>query len=698
MRRRRRQLEVSTFPFLAVLLCTMGSLILLLLVLDRRAKVVALHKAHQDAAELQADKERREQERQRQTAEEERLAAERQAEWERRRLELHTLVAQEEQDLLGKIHEARGQVVAAAAKVQGQQVRADQLKNQSQIATSLLLSGQEAIEAQKDTAAKAIKQTEEAKRELVRQAADLQQLEQTLAQLKALRERQKNTYSLVPYLGRRGDNRRPLYVECAAAGLVFHPDPLALEAPQLTPERIRAEVVKRIAHQREQAPTPPGQETPRSYLLMLVRPDGILHYYAVQAALAGLEVDFGYEFVEQDWVLDFNDAATQPWMTTLQQLPAPSSPRGGGAPGWGPAPALGAKIGSPRAGAAMVPGLPSDQVAALAGGGSPVDAGQPGNGGAGWPGPGPLGPRAPGGAGGPRPVPGLPQFAAGTGDMAWRPQSPPFANVASTGGTAAALDQQGSAGAQAGPPGVGSQPGQPAGRAAGGGQPGLPAGSPTGGALPGQPHGTATSGQPGVGGAPTGAVGQPGDPGLEGGQPGLAGGAPSAGKQTGSPANASDSTGSSPGGSSAGGQPGPPGESGAVGDPPGLPGGGSTVLGPPKSPGGKAPPAPPPLGRLLGNRDWLIYLECNADGVVLKHGNQKFTREALAATTAGESTLAQAVRQLVAKRQATVRPGEPPYRPLLRFQVHPDGLRAYYLAYPLLDSLRLPMARENMER
>ena len=41
MRRRRHTLQVSTFPFLAVLLCTMGALILILLVLDRRAKLAA---------------------------------------------------------------------------------------------------------------------------------------------------------------------------------------------------------------------------------------------------------------------------------------------------------------------------------------------------------------------------------------------------------------------------------------------------------------------------------------------------------------------------------------------------------------------------------------------------------------------------------------------------------------------------------
>ena len=41
MRRRRQTLQVSTFPFLAVLLCTMGSLLLVLLAVDRKAKLAA---------------------------------------------------------------------------------------------------------------------------------------------------------------------------------------------------------------------------------------------------------------------------------------------------------------------------------------------------------------------------------------------------------------------------------------------------------------------------------------------------------------------------------------------------------------------------------------------------------------------------------------------------------------------------------
>src|SRR5262249_12201478 len=52
MRRPRRRLSVSTFPFLAVLLCAMGSLILLLLVIDRPAKAGARAMGWQAAQKL----------------------------------------------------------------------------------------------------------------------------------------------------------------------------------------------------------------------------------------------------------------------------------------------------------------------------------------------------------------------------------------------------------------------------------------------------------------------------------------------------------------------------------------------------------------------------------------------------------------------------------------------------------------------
>ena len=70
----------------------------------------------------------------------------------------------------------------------------------------------------------------------------------------------------------------------------------------------RREVRQRIAGQQP----PKGDEPARPYLLMLVRPDGILTYYQVQSALADLKGDFGYEFVEADWVLDFGEGRDVP--------------------------------------------------------------------------------------------------------------------------------------------------------------------------------------------------------------------------------------------------------------------------------------------------------------------------------------------------------------------------------------------------
>src|ERR1700722_9974659 len=88
MRRPRAKLEVSTFPFLAVLLCVMGSLLLLLFIMDRRAKIAAQYRVTE---ELQARKERTK-------AEEDA----RQAEWEKAKNALHQTLLAQQQKLTGE--------------------------------------------------------------------------------------------------------------------------------------------------------------------------------------------------------------------------------------------------------------------------------------------------------------------------------------------------------------------------------------------------------------------------------------------------------------------------------------------------------------------------------------------------------------------------------------------------------------------
>ncbi len=159
--------------------------------------------------------------------------------------------------------------------------------------------------------------------------AALARLEKNLADLKVARKRDENTYSVVPYNGKRGENRRPVYVECAAGKVIFHPDRTPLEEP-LSPSTVRAEVDRRLTLQKERL-TPAQAAAFAPYLMLLIRPDGISTYYRFRQALQGFRIDFGYEFVDRDWVLDFptedRDSPSPTWLTAAKPSgAAPSAP------------------------------------------------------------------------------------------------------------------------------------------------------------------------------------------------------------------------------------------------------------------------------------------------------------------------------------------------------------------------------------
>lgn len=137
----------------------------------------------------------------------------------------------------------------------------------------------------------------------------------------------------------------------------------------------------------------------------------------------------------------------------------------------------------------------------------------------------------------------------------------------------------------------------------------------------------------------------------------------------------------------------PPPPDAESGDGPGLP-----YLGGPRF-GTAKPKARPvvPLSRMLGNRDYAIVLECTEEAIVIQPWGIRFENGDLPMRPDPNHKLVQTITKLIARRQATVRQGEPPYRPVLRFQIQPGGLRSYYLAYPMLESLHLPMTRENAQ-
>jgi len=99
-----------------------------------------------------------------------------------------------------------------------------------------------------------------------------------------------------------------------------------------------------------------------------------------------------------------------------------------------------------------------------------------------------------------------------------------------------------------------------------------------------------------------------------------------------------------------------------------------------------------------GDRDWIIRVECSADAVRLSPGRARVGVAALEQQRAEAAAFLKVIQDMIARRQATLRPGEPPYRPQIRFLIQPDGWRSFYAAYPVIGTLQIPMSRENLKR
>src|SRR5262245_46643173 len=289
MSRKRHAIHVDTFPFLAVLLCAMGSLILLLLIFDRRAKVVARAKAQENAAQAAARKAKD-------------VDSENE-DWKRKIRQLHELLVQQQVELQNQLWAILGNKAATAQRLQNEEAEVLSLHKAIGEQKADLDKKRAELAIRRGVLAKASEQEKNAQKDLERFARELDQLERTLHDLQAVKRRDQETYSLVPYHGKHGANRKPIYVECAGYSLVFHPGGKSFSPLSVSPAEFLSEVVRlggKIPHQSD-----PDKEPDSAYVLFLVRPNGIVTYYKAQALMKELNLDYGYEFVEGDWVFDF---------------------------------------------------------------------------------------------------------------------------------------------------------------------------------------------------------------------------------------------------------------------------------------------------------------------------------------------------------------------------------------------------------
>ena len=101
-----------------------------------------------------------------------------------------------------------------------------------------------------------------------------------------------------------------------------------IRAQELNPLRADATEVRQAIDRRltELAAEAGGPSEKKAYILLLIRPAGIEAFRLVAIAMRGLDIDFGYELIEDDWVLDFSTPnQAQPWTATTTVKPAPKS-------------------------------------------------------------------------------------------------------------------------------------------------------------------------------------------------------------------------------------------------------------------------------------------------------------------------------------------------------------------------------------
>lgn len=262
---------ISLFPFLAVLLCTMGALLVLLVLFSRSAQEGREAAAVQAAADLQLE-----------------------AESLRWRLDqLEGMKARTLEEL------AKSRIQLATIEDNARDL-ADEFEKVEREIEALHAGGQPDVDHE-EKIAQLQQRLAEARGEL--EAAEARAAERPPA------------YAVVPYQGSNGTHRRPLYIECAVDGVFLQPEGIRLrpsdfEGPPGPGNPLASALRAAREHLAERRLTT-AEPDAQPYPLLLVRPSGVMAYYAAREAIASWGSDFGYQLVDEDWELAFppRDAA-----------------------------------------------------------------------------------------------------------------------------------------------------------------------------------------------------------------------------------------------------------------------------------------------------------------------------------------------------------------------------------------------------
>lgn len=273
--RAQEAIKISMFPFLAVLVCTMGALVVLLLIVARQAR--ATHQTAQAAVVEQAAQQRK-----------------------KLQVLLEDLAWRREQLLL--------QREQTAADLQRRRLELSHLEEHSRRLQEEL-AALRAAQRQLDDPVQA--DLDAMRRQLLELQTQIVEAEDQLRLAREQHAKTKPAYAIIPFQTRSGTFRRPIYLECHADRVILQPEGIVFpqgdfSGPPL-PSNPLAVAVRAVRESLLQQQAQTGEPV-EPYPLMLVRPDGIEMYYAARQALLTWGSNFGYELVDADWNLEFPPA------------------------------------------------------------------------------------------------------------------------------------------------------------------------------------------------------------------------------------------------------------------------------------------------------------------------------------------------------------------------------------------------------
>lgn len=290
-RSRTNAAAVSLFPFLDVLVCTMGSLILLLLVATNRIRTAAVERAKQAAIphQVKSDESPAEPIISATEAEPEDDPT---SEWKTRVEQM----ADERNELRKQISQLKNRLDSAQTNVMRTKVKAasteDQLKT---------------IRTQQEQTAS---ERERLQTEIDALESDLTKAEQRLTKAVERKQSAKSKYAFLPFDGRSGTTKRPILIECNQDSVRFLPEDVKLNLGDLNgfttgfnPVLMASRELVHFwtAFEKVYGSADNPQEP---YVLLLVRPEGIRSFDLTKRMLTELKIPHGYELLDDNMQLE----------------------------------------------------------------------------------------------------------------------------------------------------------------------------------------------------------------------------------------------------------------------------------------------------------------------------------------------------------------------------------------------------------